>query len=241
MPDAIGGLTGAVAIASALLERDERGVGRHIDLSQLESYCAISGEAFLYESLTGHPIDPDAWADMVYGAPHGCYRCTGEDNWIALSIETDDQWRALNGLLAAAGLGLQAELENCEARIAAADEVEGRVAAWCGRRTRDDAVARLQSAGVPAFPALNNGELLADEHLATRRMFVTYHQDDVGDLPWPAFPVRLGDGSDPARYATSPQLGSDNEAIATELAGRSRAEYERLREAGILATEPLIV
>lgn len=236
-PDAMGGITGALAIMSALIERDETGVGRHIDLSQLEAYCAMGGEAFLYESLAGPPT-PVEWGALAFGTPHGCYECAGDEQWVALSVESEAQWAALRGLLADGGQALEGQLDSPAARAAAAGAIDAAISAWCSGRTRDEAFAQLQAAGVPAFPALSNGELMADAHLAQRRMFVEVEQIDAGRVTWPAFPVRMLDGSDPARYRTAPALGGDNEAVANELGGLSIERVRELEAMGVLADAP---
>ena len=33
--------------------------------------------------------------DHWWLAPHNAYRCRGEDRWVALAIESEDQWRRL--------------------------------------------------------------------------------------------------------------------------------------------------
>lgn len=239
LPDAIGGLTGALAIAWALGERDETGEGQHIDLSQLEAYCAMGGAEFLAQSLDEGELGPSDWASSIFGVPHGCYRCLGDDAWVAVAVETDVQWASLNSLLAQEGLGFGPELDSFAGRRARASEISTRLSQWCAARTREEAFAQLQAELVPSFPVLSNAELFADPHLQQREMFVTYYQDDVGDIPWPAFPVRLGDGSDPARYSTAPALGADNESIVTGLCARSAAEFRRLVREQVLADKPL--
>ena len=27
-------------------------------------------------------------------APHGCYRCQGDDEWIAIAVSNDEEWKA---------------------------------------------------------------------------------------------------------------------------------------------------
>ena len=91
LPDPTGGLHGVVAILAALEERDRTGRGCFIDLSQLETYASLGGEKYLSASATGE--DPRRWANRSADrAPQGVYPCQGEEEWLAISVETDEEW-----------------------------------------------------------------------------------------------------------------------------------------------------
>ncbi len=62
MPDGISGLNGALAVLAGLARRDATGEGLHVDISMLESFAAIGGEAFLVASETG--IAPDRHGNL---------------------------------------------------------------------------------------------------------------------------------------------------------------------------------
>ncbi len=76
LPDAVGGLAGALAALAGLRRRAETGRGSYYDVSQLEAYGTLSGEEVLQVSATG--LEP-AWA-----APGGVHRCRGDDQWVAV-------------------------------------------------------------------------------------------------------------------------------------------------------------
>jgi crotonobetainyl-CoA:carnitine CoA-transferase CaiB-like acyl-CoA transferase len=76
LPDAAGGLAGALAALAGLRRRAETGDGSYYDISQLEAYAAVSGEDVLQVSATG--IEP------VWAAGVGVHRCRGDDQWIAV-------------------------------------------------------------------------------------------------------------------------------------------------------------
>ena len=94
MPDAITGLNGAAATIAALAWRDATGAGLHADVSMLESFAAIGGEAFLAASDSG--VAPDRRGNRsLRWAPQGAYRCAGVDEWIAITVRSTAEWRRL--------------------------------------------------------------------------------------------------------------------------------------------------
>ena len=86
----------AQAILGALYHRERTGDGQQIDASQCEAGIFLCGQAILDWSANGRVWtrvgnrSPDRRA-----APHGAYRCQGDDRWIAISCFTDTEWQAL--------------------------------------------------------------------------------------------------------------------------------------------------
>ena len=85
LPDGVGGVAGALAALRGLRERDERGVGGWFDISQLEVYAALSGEAILAASISG-AAQPRIGNRSHSGAVQGVFPCRGHDQWIAIRL-----------------------------------------------------------------------------------------------------------------------------------------------------------
>ncbi len=83
LPDGVGGLVGTLAALDGLRRRDLTGKGGRYDLSQLEAYCALSGEELLASSVQGDD-QPRRGNSSRRVSPHGVYPCRGDDQWIAL-------------------------------------------------------------------------------------------------------------------------------------------------------------
>ena len=86
----------ALALLGALYHRDRTGEGQWIDASQCESGLFLTGTSILDWSANDRewrrygnrsPYKP--------AAPHGAYRCAGDDRWIAIACFTDAEWHAL--------------------------------------------------------------------------------------------------------------------------------------------------
>src|SRR5205085_11375219 len=90
----------AASVALALTKRQRTGKGAYIDLAQREGAAALAGEAFVAASRRGVTTPRHMGNRSERWAPQGAYRCAGDDQWIVLSVVTDDEWRAC-----CAGLG----------------------------------------------------------------------------------------------------------------------------------------
>ena len=83
-----------VALLAALHHRDRTGQGQHIDQSQAESAMHYLSVAVAHASMTRH--SPDRLGnDDPDMSPHDVFRCDGDDQWIAIAIRDDTDWRKL--------------------------------------------------------------------------------------------------------------------------------------------------
>ena len=88
------GLHAAFAVLSALLYRERTGKGQYIDMSQWESTMAVLGEGIMDYTMNG--TQPPRNGNRVAGmAPHGMFRCEGEDRWVGIACGTEEEWQAL--------------------------------------------------------------------------------------------------------------------------------------------------
>src|SRR5262249_59526686 len=84
----------ALAIAAALFERARTGVGRAIDVSQIEAAVYCQSEVVARFSANDEVVTRQGNADH-HACPHGIYPCAGDDRWIAIAATSDAEWRAL--------------------------------------------------------------------------------------------------------------------------------------------------
>ena len=79
---------------------------------------------FILEQSISGAVSPREGNRHPMHAPHGCYRCAGEDAWIVLSVTDDEQWRALCRLIGREGLAADARLANAPGRRAQHDSID---------------------------------------------------------------------------------------------------------------------
>lgn len=236
-PDAAAALHGAAAVLTALVFRQRSGQGQHIDLSQAESAACLIGETVLAFGLTGE-VPRRRGNRHLYYAPHGCYRCRGEDQWLALAVFEEEEWRALARIIDRPDWLKEEKLAHPRQRVADQDELDQAITAWTEKRTPDEAMTLLQKAGVPAGAVRKANELLDDPHLGERGFFVTITHPECGPRRYCSLPIGFsGFQLSPGRPA--PCLGQDNDYILQELLGFSEEEVKDLEEKGVVGDRPL--
>ncbi len=80
-------------LLAALDYRKRTGKGQYIDHSQLEAGIHFLTPAVLEYSANSHRT-PQSGNRDVNAAPHGCFRCLGDDRWCAIAVYSDEDWHA---------------------------------------------------------------------------------------------------------------------------------------------------
>ena len=230
LPDGVGGLVGTLAALDGLRRRNATGKGGRYDLSQLEAYCAMSGEELLASSVSAQDI-PRRGNQGNDVCPHGVYPCRGDDQWIALAVATDDEWARFIKVAAAEGLDDE-RFRLASSRLSHRDELDRSIARWTSSADKVTLAVALQADGIEAFPAATAADLVADAQLAQRGYFV--------EVPLRGQPVKLPGSplsASPAIVRTDgrpPAFGEHSASVLQELAGYSEEEVAQLARDGVI-------
>ena len=226
--DPVTALWETLAILSALAHRRRTGQGALIDLSMLESTVALLPEVLLRQGL-GLTEGAPAGNAEAGAAPCGCFRCAGEDDWLALSVRSDAEWRALCEVMARPDLTADARYADGAQRETAKAALDEAVAAWLRQRTAREAETLLQAHGVPAARSRHLGELVEDPHVAERGLFPVLPDGwRTTSLPWVDAAGWRGS------HTPTPALGADNDYVLGTLLGLSRARIDELIAAEVI-------
>lgn len=223
---------GCFALLSALDHRRRTGEGQLIDLSQYEASLHFLAPAITHYFATGTVAQPAGNRSLRY-APHGAYRCRDEDGnerWIALAVENDEQWTALLAVLGDTS-GLSMFPAHAD-RLARPDEVDSYVSGLTAGWAADQFAAALQEAGISAYPIQNCADLRADENLGAFGFFADLEQSECGAMPYDGFAYRLD--RTPGQQSAAPSLGEHTDEVLSELLGLTAGEVGRLRDAKVL-------
>lgn len=167
-------------------------------------------------------------------APHGVFRCQGEDQWVAISVETDAQFVALARVSGNSGWAGDPKFATLAARLENQDTLESLIGQWTEGLEAENVVATLQAAGVPSAPVSDSADVLSDTHLQDRG-FVTHIDHPVAgtrpvlSIPWAT------DGQRVPHLRAAPTFGEHNQWVLHELLQLPEDEYERLVASGAVA------
>jgi benzylsuccinate CoA-transferase BbsF subunit len=221
-----------VALLAVLDHRRRTGEGAWIDLSQFEVAAHFLAPALVHEQLTGvrHVRRGDA---SLVRAPEGVYRCSGDDRWCAITVETDAQWEVLAEIIGFESPPGWPQQPDSTFRLAHAPELDDRIAAWTVSRQPREVQERLQAAGIAAYEVLNSQGLAEDPQLAARGHFVERDHPQMGPHLYEMPPFRLDEH--PLRIERSPLIGEHTNEVLGECLGMSPAEIERAQEINAIA------
>lgn len=223
-PDPIAGLHACSAVLCTLWSSAHYGTsGLTIEAAQFESTVAAIGDRIVQAQI-GQPFHPDGNRESSFAA-QGVYRCAGVDEWIAISMPDQAAVAAVAGAL---GLRVIDETDH--------DALDQAIEQVTIEAQAPELADVLQRAGVPAAPVLTAPAVLADEHLASRNLWVTVDQPDVGPFTAPLAPLGLSE-TPPMVRAPAPTLGQHNRSILTA-AGLTDGEVADLERQGVITTEP---
>ena len=231
-PDVIAPWFAVVAIVAALEHRHRTGQGQYIDSSQFEASLHFIAPAVLDYSANQHVWERRGNASAE-AAPHNAYRCKGEERWCAISVRSDDEWRAFRRALGEPSWTAEARFATLEGRLAQASELDALVGGWTQEREAEEVMSLLQEAGVPAGVVANGRDLHEDPQLRHRGHFFMADHQRMGPYPVdaPSFHIRNA----PPDIRPAPMLGEHSEMVCRDFLGMSEEEYRELQEKGVFA------
>ncbi len=239
--DPVAGMHASFAFLVALAERGASGRGLHVESTMVESALNIAAEQVVEWSAHGRLIEREGNRSPL-AAPQGLYPCAdgagATDRWLALSVATDAQWRALRGALGHPAWAMDAALETRAGRRAAHDAIDERLREWTLQRGRAELVAELRSLGIPASEVADPGRLLqTNPQLRARRYFETPDHPVAGAMPLPSLPFRYA-SVDRWLRTPAPTIGQHNESVLCDILGLSPAELRALEVEGVVGNRP---
>jgi benzylsuccinate CoA-transferase BbsF subunit len=219
--DPMCGLMLAFVAAAALWHRQHEGGVARVDFSMIEAMLWTMAEPLVATQL-GTPAKPNGNASPRH-APHGAWRCAGDDDWISVVARSDAEWRVLCHLVP--GLSGMAAFDLGQ-RIDAERVIDAALTAWAGTRSASAAAESLLKAGIPAAALARTGDLVKNPHLAAREFWDRHGAGVLPGLPWRA---SFGRTTGPA-----PKLGADSDHVLADVLGLSQERIVDLRTSGAL-------
>ena len=225
------------SVLAALREAERSGEGREIELSQLSATVSLLGAEWMRFAHTGQQPARPGNRDPNY-CPHGVYPTRGDpndgdDQWIAIAVASDDEWRALAGLMGDVAPPDASRYVTDQGRRANEDEIDTRLATWTATHDRWTLAALLQDVGIAAAPVENLRDMIeTDPQMRHHYQRIRQPSDPDFEITIDGEPIRLA-GHD-RLLERAPTLGEHNEYVLREILGLSQQEFDALVVDGVV-------
>ena len=230
--DFIAPLFGSLALIAALDYRDRTGKGQELDQSQLEAGINFLAPLILDYTVNQRELTPNG-NHLPYAAPHGAYRCRGDDRWCAIGVFSDEEWKGFCRVMGDPEWTKNPKFSTVVGRVENADELDRRVEAWTINFTAEQVMAMMQAAGVAAGVVSNAQDQAEDPQIKHYRFFRDVDHPEMGKISFCHGPgLKLSEID--WEVGTPPLLGQDNEYVYTQILGLSDEEFSQFIEKGVI-------
>ena len=232
--------TALVSVMAALLHRAKTGRGTWVDLAMYQNGASFVGEGLLAYAFNGERARRIGNRHTAM-APHGCYPCVGEDQWVTIAVRDDADWQAFCNAIGQPELSAESRFAALTQRLRHQDELDTIVSDWTRARTSYQVMETLQNAGVPAGPVLTAGQALADPHFRQRGFFerVTHPTETgLGTKEYIGRGWKFS-GSKAGIAGPAPLLGEANDYTLRGILGLTAEQVDALAEQDVIGAEPI--
>ncbi|MCV7399174.1 CoA transferase [Mycobacterium fragae] len=232
LADGVASLNAAYAVMMALYHRDVYGApGQLIDVNLIDPLARLLEQTLLgYDQLGLVPTRAGNRWDI--SAPRNTYR-TADGRWLAMSGSSPALALRVFRAIGRDDLADDADFSDPQRRLSRAAEVDQVVADWVAGKTLTQAIDILEAENVAAAPVYDVADLVADEQLAHREVFIKVDDDELGAMTVQAPVPRFS--ATPGRVQhLGPRLGEHNAELYGELLGLTATEIDDLHARGVL-------
>src|SRR5262245_9203636 len=234
-PDRVGAATMTLGVLAALEYQQRTGQGQFIEAAMLEAQGAMMGPAVLDYSVNARDWDTLGYREVLGEAyaPYGCYPCRGEDNWVIIACDDDEEWQSMVRLIGESSWAADEKFTAKKGRKEHREELDQRLSQWTRTLTPRQAFRRLQEAGIAAGIPMSGEDLYYDIHLRARGHIVETEAEPWGKMSHHGIPgIPSLSPADAAR--PSPWIGAHNDHVFGKILGLSEKKIEELKRAGAI-------
>jgi crotonobetainyl-CoA:carnitine CoA-transferase CaiB-like acyl-CoA transferase len=221
----------AAALIGALDYRRKTGKGQLLDISQFEVSLQLLTPNIINYTVNG--TEENAKGNSCdYAAPHGVFRCKGDDRWCTISVFNDLEWQAFCHAISKPDWLKRPEFTSFENRKQNEAKLNNLIGQWTMQREAEEVMKLLQNAGVSAGVVQDAKDLYDDIQLKERECFWVADHKELGRFSHLGQPSLLS--KTPAKfYCAAPCLGEHTEYVCRELLGISQEKYDKYLIEGV--------
>lgn len=213
------------ATIAALLYRRRTGVGQHVEISQIETATHFIEPLILDFTVNGVDHRGSGHASLDSGL-HGVYRALGDERYVAVSTETNEQWKSLCDILDVSRRSWPPDDRDLS-------EIDGTLERWVSAKDAWGSSCALRGAGVAAEVVQWPADVLVDSELRAHEYFVELNHPEMGTSFHDGFATRFS-RTPPRLRGSGPCMGADNRFVLHEILGYSLEDIDALESSGVL-------
>jgi crotonobetainyl-CoA:carnitine CoA-transferase CaiB-like acyl-CoA transferase len=222
----------AAGIVAALYQRERTGHGQRLDVAMRDVAVCIPFNLYNIFYNTGRV--PQRSGNLLVGySPGNLYEAS--DGYVYIASNLDKQAYGAFRTIGREDLCTTEGFRTRGERWSNREEVDRIVEAWTRQRAKREVFDLMMANDVPCGIVMDIEEVLNDDDLNARGVFVGIEQPGVGPLKLPRPPMIFG--GEPATVRPGRFLGEDNASLYRELLGYDDDALAALYEAGA-ATPP---
>ncbi|HVQ97338.1 MAG TPA: CoA transferase, partial [Mycobacterium sp.] len=216
----------------ALYHRDVNGAsGQLIDINLIDPLARLLEQTLLsYDQLGLVPERSGNRWDI--SAPRNTYR-TADGRWLAMSGSSPALALRVFRAIGRTDLLQDPDFLDPQRRLARAREVDAVVADWVATKTLSEAMTVFEAEEVAAAPVYDIADLVGDEQLKHRQVFISVEDEQLGAMTVQA-PVPRFSSAHGAVGHLGPRLGEHNGEVYGEVLGMTAADIDDLHSRGVL-------
>lgn len=232
--DPIAAIYATFATLAALRQRSRTGFGQAIDVSMLESTLAQMPDAVMDATMNGRTPQPEGNAEPG-ACLSECYRCRGDDKWVAIAIHSEAEWESLCRVIGRPELISSVDDHRTALRPEQSSEIGDAITNWTSSHSADDAMALLQGAGVPAGVSYDALEIVSNGHFDHRGFMeeVDHHLCGIRRLPGVPWKISSVTVADKRRV---PVKGEHTIEVLRTVLNLTETEITDLLDHGVIGT-----
>jgi len=230
--DLAAGMYGVVGVLAAVLEAQQTGIGRHVDVAMLDCQVAMLSYQAAYHLVSGEVPGPQGRGHLSIPT----YRAyeTSDGSEIVVAANTEKMWRDMCKALDLVDLASDERFRQNGDRLANRNELDRILETRFLGLTKEQALDVLMSHSVPCAPINNLDAALRDPQVMHRNMVVGLRDAENDAVKVVGNPVKIS-GYDSTLHSYPPCLGKDTRELLEQLLGLGMKEIDELVNARVVA------
>lgn len=231
--DQMGGTMLALAVMTALFERERSGEGQEVDASLLGAMSWLQGLSVASRLMMGFEMVRFS-RTSTWNALWNHYRCA-DDKWIAFAMAQADRWWAdLVRVIGAPELATDERFATMEARGQNSEETIRRMDEIFASRPRHEWVKVLDEGGDFIWSVVNTvTDLPDDPQMRANGYIASVEHPTHGALEMMNVPIGMS-RTPPAIERTAPEFGQHTEQVLVDELGYTWEDIGKLQESEVI-------